>query len=384
MQPATEIDTLLRPTWLEIDLDAVAHNCRELRRLVGASTNIFAALKRNGYGCGAVPVARVLEREGVRGFAVANAYDAVRLREAGIEAPILLYAGCGPDVCREVVRHRLIPSISSLKEARAYAGAARKGFEVFVKVDVGLARAGVDVDLAAPLVRAIIGMPELHLGGVYTHLHLPPDLEDDSYPNWQFARFNRLIDALARDGISIPVRMVASTPVVLQFPGMYLNAVDPGRLLYGIMHSVGPIQHAELRHALRALKTRLILRKEVCARTQYAAYSPVLSRPDGILGLIPIGWGDGYPRNVPRGAKALVRGRRVPILDGVSLEHMRLDLTDVPEAVVGDEVVLIGHQEGCAITPEEIAKEWGLGLTELYCGMRDHLPRIYHSTLPGL
>lgn len=376
-KPST--DTLLRPSWIEVDLGAVAHNFRELRRLVGPDVLVIAALKRNGYGMGAVAVARVLKAEGAYGFAVANAYDAVRLRDGGIEAPILLYAGTGLDAAPEVVRRGFIPSISTPEDVEAYAKAAEAaaldGFEVFLKVDVGLSRAGVPAEQAADLARRIVRARPLKLAGAYTHIHMVPNA--DGYAEWQYARMRGLFEALAKDGIEVPIRIAAHTPVILTHPGMEMNAVDPGHLLFGIQLVERPAKPVQLRPALKSFKARLLLAKTLPPRERFAEHGPPLARADGLLGLIPVGWGDGLPSALPPDARALVRGRPVRFLDRVAMEHCRLDLTDMPEARAGDEVVLIGRQGEREISPETAAGWWGRSLSQLYAGMRDHIPRVY-------
>jgi alanine racemase len=370
----------LRPTWYEIDLDAVASNYREIRRLVGPDVRIYPALKRNGYGCGAGPVARVVAEEGADGLAVANVRDAAAIRREGVSLPILLYASSPQEAAADVGRYGLTPSLSTLEEAESYACAARGGprLDVFVKVDAGAFRAGVMPRQALPLLRAVSAMQTLRLAGLYAHLYLPDPLRDRSYAEWQFSQVREVLDAATRAGIDIPLRMLASTPVLLQFPDMYLNAVDPGRILYGIEYPPGAARVTALRPALRALKTRLILVKRLLIEDAGGFASPFQIRPGMIVGLAPCGWGDGFPRHVPAGACALVQGRRVPILGPVNLEHLRIDVTDVPGVRAGDEVVLIGTQAEERITPDEVAEAWAGGLTELYCSLKDHIPRVYY------
>lgn len=369
--------TLLRPTWCEIDLDAVAHNVRELRRLVGPDVKVYACLKRNAYGCGAVPVARVAVEEGVAGLAVANPDEAARLRRAGILVPILLYAAGLPETAGEVIELGLTPTISDLAEARAYSAAASTAHEVFVKVDVGLYRAGVVAEAAVEFIAEVARLPRLRIAGVYSHLHAPNPEGDPAYPAWQFARFTRVLEGLAAEGIEVPVRMVASTPIVLRFPEMSLNAVDPGRLIYGVTHPLKAGQPVDLRPALRAIKSRIILRREVGGPDPYADRAPLPLRHGMAIGILPFGWGDGLPAHPPTPVPALARGRRLALTGSVHLEHTRVDLTACPSAAVGDEVVLLGSQGSHDLSLAEVAQAWGLSVTELACAIRDHIPRLY-------
>jgi len=375
---AEKTRTLLRPAWCEIDLDAVAHNVRELRRLVGPEVKIFACLKRNGYGCGAIPVARVAVEEGAAGLALSDPFEAVRLRRAGIGVPILLYAGVLPGAASEVLDHALTPTVSNLDEARAYSAAADRPCEVFVKVDVGLYRVGVRAEEAAALIAELAGLPRLRIGGIYTHLNMSDPEGDPEYPAWQFSRFTRILQALAAEGIEVPVRMVASTPVVLRYPEMALNAVDPGRFIYGVDDPRSRSLPVDLRPALRAFKCRLILRREVRGQDPYRAKAPLPAREGMPFGILPLGWGDGLPVRPAAPIPALVRGRRVSLTGSIHLEHSRVDLTDCPAAVAGDEVVLLGSQDGLTLSSDEVARAWGISVTELACAVRDHIPRAYY------
>ena len=221
--------SLLRPTWFEIDLDAIAHNLRQLRRMVGSGVAIYACLKRNAYGCGAVPVAQVMQREGADAIAVGNINDALAIRQAQITLPVLLYPNClasqaGP----AVIRHRLMPTISSLDDVAAWEQAADGGtLDAFAKIDVGLFRGGAMPREALALLRRIADSNVLGLAGAYAHLHGYDPATGDDYADWQFRNFQTVMREAASSGIDVPVRMVASTSVVLQHPEMDLNGVEP-------------------------------------------------------------------------------------------------------------------------------------------------------------
>lgn len=342
---------LLRPTWLEIDLDAAAENLRAVRRLVGPGRKIFAVVKANGYGYGSVEMGRVFAASGADALAAADLADAVRLRRHGLTLPILVYPNALPEAAPEVIAHGLTPALTDLDAARACSAAATAPCPVFVKVDVGLERLGVAADHAVRLVAAIAELPRIRLEGLCTHLHVPAGA-DRAYVAWQFSRFTAVLDALAAQGIEVPVRLAASSPLVLGFPETYLNAVDPGRMLYGFGHGAAG-EPVTLRPVFRALKTRLIAEKEIATRERFADVAPFPIPSPTRVGVIPIGSADGFARL--DAGRVLVRGRSAPILARPSLEHTRVDLTGVPEARVGDEVVLIGRQGGEEISLEEVA-----------------------------
>lgn len=366
-----------RPTWYEIDLDAIAHNMSVLRGLVGPAVAIYACLKRNAYGCGAGPVAEIVAAAGADGIALGNLNDALAIRARGLRLPILLYPNCLPSAADLIRRHDLTISVSSVDEAEAWARAGTGPIKLFVKLDAGAFRAGVLPRDVVPLLRLIASEPSLQLAGIYGHLHVPNPIDDEPYARWQFGNFNAALAAAAAAGIALPIRMLASTGVVLDFPEMDLNGVDPGRLIYGLRPAPTSRRQVELRPALRGFKTRLIMRKSLAEADTGGLPTPFAMRPGMVLGLLPVGWGDGYPRRIPAGACALVRGRRVALLGPVHLEHLRIDLTDVPEAALGDEVVLIGQQGTAEITLAEVARQWGIDATDFHGQMRDHIERRY-------
>src|SRR5215470_3334696 len=257
-----------RPTTLQIDLDAAAANIRAVRQLVGPGRKIFAVVKADGYGHGAAEMGAVFAAHGADALAVADLGEGIRLRQRGITAPILVYPNSLPDAAPETIAHRLIPTLVDLEGARAYAEAAVEPCDVFVKIDVGLERLGVPAEQAVKTVAAMLELPRLRLAGLCAHPHAPLG-GDPAYAEWQLQRFTSVVDELEARGVRVPIRLLASTPFVLRFPQTYLNAVDPGRMLYGITFPGEPLP-VELRPTLRALTTRVIALKEVARRERFA------------------------------------------------------------------------------------------------------------------
>lgn len=367
---------LLRPAWLEIDLDAAAENLRSVRRLVGAERKIFAVLKADGYGFGAREMAEVFVEHGADALAFADLTDAVWARRQGVSLPILVFPNSLPATAAHVIAHRLIPTITDLDEAHAYAGAAREAIEVFVKVDAGLERLGVPAEQAVKVITAIAELPGLRLGGVCTHLH-PSAGADPAYLDWQFGRFTSVLDGLAAAGVEVPVKLAASSPLVMQHRHTYLNAVDPGSMLYGLPSSFGAAPAVPLRPVLRALKACLIHVKDLLPRERFAAEAPFPVPARMRLGIIPLGTADGMA--TLHDGRVLVRGRAAPILAGPSLEHTRVDLTAVPDARVGDEVVVIGRQGEAEIPPAAVAARHQLAPHGVALSVRERVARVYLS-----
>jgi len=367
----------LRPTWYEIDLGAVRHNIHELRRLVGPGVAIYACLKRDAYGCGAAAVAPACVEAGADGLAVGNIDDAVAIRGAGVSGPLLLYPTCLPDCAAAVQSLDLMPTISAVEEASAWDAALTVPCKVFLKVDVGLLRAGATLAEFPRLLDALRGLRRLRVAGLYSHFFSYGASPSPAHYRGQFERMEAALRQAASAGVKIPVAMVSSTSAVLDFPEMDLTGVDPGRLIYGLSGSSSPARRGAFRPALLAFKTRLLIRKSIGPDDGDPASPPFAARPGMTVGILPVGWGDGLPRPLPSAATALIRGRRAPLIGPVHLEHTRIDLTEVPEARAGDEVVLVGSQNGATLSLAEVAAAWGIDETTFHGQMRSHIPRTY-------
>lgn len=367
-----------RPNVFEIDLDAIVANVREIRRFVGPGVRIFVAMKANAYGFGLVEVADILEESGIDAMCVADLMEAARLREHGIETPILLYAGSAIDeeFVRDAQNLGLWLTIPDFEAAATYARLARSELTCFVKVDVGLERLGIPADEAGETLLRIGELPHLRLAGIYTHLHVPDEATQDGYVDWQLERFAAVVRGARAHGPSLPIAMAASTPIVPGKGPAGFDAVDVGRLIYGSLRvdraQSGSLQ---LRNAFAGLRSRLIQCKSV-SRSDYLEEAPFEVRPGMRIGIAPMGYADGL-ESLNCGV-ALVRGRRVAILPGPSLEHTRLDLSDVADGAVGDEVVFVGRQDNAEITPDEVLRHLDIRQpARMATAVRHSVTRVY-------
>jgi alanine racemase len=373
------------PNAFVVDLGAIAHNTREVRKAVGPGRFFFAALKGNAYGYGLVEAGRVALESGADGVSMVHLRDAIALRRAGITAPILLYCGNlgDPDAVELVERFDITTTLVDADSVDLYSRLAGKRIRAFLKVDVGLERLGCAPEHAVELAAAIEASPQLTLEGVYTHLHadghypgLPLEAHADVVPfvDWQFERFRSVLSDLEASGIHPPVALAASSPVVRLTPDMNLTGVDVGRLLYGLIPPVPANVGLDLHPAFLSLTSRLIQVKPV-RRTEFVAEAGFELREGTRIGIIPMGLGDGLAYLTSD--QVLVRGRRVPLI-GKFFEHARLDLTDVPDARAGDEVVVIGRQHDEAITLSEVVEHQefsqAAGLGSL---VRESIPKVY-------
>lgn len=363
-----------RESWYEIDLGAIRHNYRQLRAHLPDTVKIFACLKRNGYGCGAGPVAHALAAEGADGFAVASLPDAIAIRETGVDHPILLYPGPLPASAQAVESLELTVTVSSLDELEHWR-AALSTTRIFVKVDLGFFRAGATPQDVGRILSAAYAYNDVELQGLYAHLSELPT-SSSSAAEEQFARMQRVLAQAESAGTRPPLVMMSSTEGVLRYPLMDLDAVDPGALFIGLPETDHPARPIALRPALKAISTPLVAVKRIDASLGPIPDIPGF-RPGMTIGILGMGWGDGLPRKVSSQAAGLVRGQRARLLPPAHLEHLRIDLTDVPDARFGDQVLLLGQQGNEIITLEEVAAQWSTDVVGLYAQLRDHIPRVY-------
>ena len=364
----------LRGSWYEIDLGAVRHNFRQLKACLPPSVKVYACLKRNGYGCGAARMADILASQGAHGFAVASLLDAISIRNFGIDLPVLLYPGAASAAGPMIEALNLTISVSSVAELDQWRK-TMKTIHAFIKVDLGFFRAGATPRDAVDLLERAFACPDVHVEGLYAHMsELPVSRPTDAAD--QLARMHAIVNEATARNVRPAIIMMSSTQGVLSYPEMDFDAVDPGALLVGVPETDNPVRHMSLRPALKTIATSLAAVKRLDASLGMI--------PEGlgfheemILGVIGFGWGDGFPRDVPRLAEALVGGKRVPILAPAHLEHLRLDLTNVPGARPGDPVILLGQQGRENLSLEEVAATWGTDPVGLYASLRDHIPRIY-------
>lgn len=365
---------LLRGSWYEIDLGAIRHNYRQLRSILPQNVSIYACLKRNGYGCGAGPVSRVLASEGVDGFAVASILDAMAIRRMGAKQRILLYPGALSAAGLMIEALDLTVSISSIDELERWRSVMTKT-RVFIKVDLGFFRAGASPREVGHLLAAANTYSDVQVDGIYAHMsELPTSRSSDA--EMQLDRMRAILVEAATRGNRPTIAMMSSTEGVLSYPDMDMDAVDPGALFVGLPDSHALTRNVALQPVLKTICTTIVAAKHLDA-----SLGPVPELPgfrSGMkLGILGMGWGDGLPRRVPPGAEALVGGKRARLLPPAHLEHVRIDLSNAPDARFGDKVVLLGRQGDEIITHEEVAAVWGTDVVGIYAGLRDHIPRIY-------
>jgi alanine racemase len=368
-----------RAAWVEIDLGAVRDNVRALVE-VAAPARVMAVVKADGYGHGAVPIARAALEAGAAWLGVALVEEGVELREAGIDAPVLVLSEPTPDAAVAVVSNRLTPVVYTPGgiEALAKAVADRGDGEmlsVHLKVDTGMHRVGAPVDQVVALAQRVMDRDELILEGVCTHFAVA-DEPDDPYTAAQLDRFLAVLEDLDEAGLRPPIVHAANSAGLLAFPDARLDLVRVGIAIYGIPPVPDLADRVALRPAL-SLKARVshVKTLDAGARLSYGLRYELDRRAR--IATVPIGYADGVPRNLAAvGGEVLIGGNRRPVAGTVTMDQLMVDVGD-DDVAVGDEVVLIGRQGDAEVTAQEWAERLGTIAYEIVCGIGPRVPRTY-------
>jgi alanine racemase len=370
-----------RPIWAEIDLAAISRNIALIRTRVGRPVRIIAPVKANAYGHGVVAVGRHLETLGVDGLATANLDDAVALRQGGVQLRILLYGSQLPGGLPVLLEHGLTPTVYARESVQALAALAKttgRIVDVHLKVDGGLGRLGVRPDDAPALVRELLGHPQLRLEGMYTHIPFG-DRADAGWAGRRLAAFARLVGEIeAEHGIRVDFAQAAASSVIAGALPDALNTIAPGHLAFGLSPIAGERAEAMgFQKALRALRARLIHVGRHDIGDDVIGAGPGGVTVAGPFGVILFGMDNGY-RPPPRPAYMLVGGRRCPVRS-VSAEYTVIDLTEVPDAAVGDSVTIIGEDGDQVLSAEDVAEQVGAPSAAYWLVGLRNVPRSYPS-----
>ena len=357
---------------VDIDLDAIRHNIEVTRGLIGARTRLYGVVKGDAYGVGIMAAADTLAEAGVDGFAAGAVHEALAIRARWPRLPVLVYGTYDPGQIPRLARAGIAPTLFSPDCVRA-AVACVEPMSVFVEVDCGFGRLGLLEQEVPDALKCLSSSKTIAVRGLYTHLG---KVENSDAVAAQADRFARIASLVRSMGFAAVELMVASSRVLLDFPTLKLDAVNPGRLLYGLLEAPWR-ERVDIRPAFAAVRSRLIQIKDLApgARLGYGDLD-VDGRDVIRAGVAVIGFATGLPRTMA-GAPVLVRGRRAKILGLASMEHLLIDLAGIPDAAVGDEVVLVGRQGGGTITGEELSRAVGLTELELLPRLGRALPRRY-------
>jgi alanine racemase len=363
--------------WVEVDHDALRHHLGLVRGLAGEAKQIIAVVKANAYGHGDVEASRTLVEAGVERLAVAVVSEGLRLREARIEAPVLVLGGLGAAEAQAIVAADLEATVYAerhvLQLERAAADAGRRA-SVQLKVDTGLGRQGIDPEAAVELALRIVRSRHLRLAGTYSHLAVPG--EDDAYTEVQLLRLAQALDAMRSAAIDPGLVHVAASGGILARAGAFADAVRPGLLLYGMLPDWARDRDPGLSPAL-SLKALPLGLFDLPAGEGIGYGLRFRTERGTRIATLGIGYGDGWPRMHGNDGWVLVHGRRAPIVGAVSMDGLSVDIGQIDDVTYGDEFVLIGRQQEAQISADEVAAGRRTINYEVTTSLRRRLPRVH-------
>jgi alanine racemase len=384
MNPANlSTDKLLRPTWVEISLSKLRRNYQRIRELAGPR-KVMAVIKADAYGHGAVPVSKCLAACGVDWFGLATVEEALELRAAGIQQPILLLGGLYMSDPAHLIEYQLTPSISSTMRLDTYAECARRygrPIEFHLKVDSGLGRLGLPLDRIAAFVEHYRELKGLQMKGLFTHLASAEDLVA-SQTEEQGQRFGAALVQLRHLQVEPEWIHVSNSGALLTGRTFPENLVRIGALLYGYcMPLVVPpgqkLPDVPVFEPVLTFKSRIVYMKDVPSGTPLGYSAAFYTRRPSRIATVPVGYADGLSHALSNRGYAIVHGRRARIVGSISMDLSLLDVTDIPGTNIGDEVVLMGESHGASISALEIAQLLGTVPYEILCSIGKRVPRIY-------
>lgn len=365
--------------YAEIDLDAAASNVRAIRASLPPQTKIMAAVKADGYGHGSVPVALAIEAD-VCGYLAATVDEARLLRRHGIIKPILVLGVTHPGRYYDLLADNITATVFTMEQAvplSELAVSQQRKARVHLAVDTGMHRIGMRADASgADLAAAIAALPGLEVEGLFTHFARADEC-DKKWTRLQLAAYDRFAALLAERGVVIPYHHSANSAGIIDLPDSHMDIVRPGIAVYG-MYPSGDVAMQQVKLTpVMALKSRIIYIKPIDTGSQ-VSYGGTFCAPGPMqIATIPVGYGDGYPRNLSNAGQVLIRGRRAPILGRICMDQFMVDVSEIEDAAVDDVVTLIGTDGDEQIRTEDLAGWCGGFHYEIVCNIGKRVPRVY-------
>ena len=366
-------------TWAEIDLDALKSNIENIRKITDKKSMIMAVVKADAYGHGAVNVAKHLLKNGADRLAVADLDEAVELRRAGIDAPILILGASFDEDCEMLVKYDITPAVFLYDFAKKLSDAAKKlgkTAKVHIKIDTGMSRigyvSGVDDEAVTEEILKISKLPNIFIEGIFSHF-ATSDEKDSAYTKKQFSEFMAVCGLLKKKGLDIPIRHIANSAAIMMYPETHLEMVRAGIILYGFYPSEEVNKDKLALERVMTLKSRITLIKEI--KDRGVSYGKTyIARRNTKVATVPVGYADGYTRLLNNKAKIAVNGEPVDVIGRICMDQCMIDVTNVHNINIGDEVIIFGKE---VVTADEIAESLGTINYEIVCMLSRRIPRVY-------
>lgn len=368
----------LAPSRAVVDLNAYAHNLGVIRETIPPDCRIMGIVKADAYGHGAVPIARCALAHGAAMLGVATVEEALELRKAQIDAPIVVLFQPEEDALPAAVEHNLRLTVSSVAEVERIGELARRANKVVpihCKIDTGMGRQGFDLDSAVNDLRHLTRISHVDIEGIATHFAMA-DVPNDPFTELQIKRFKQFLKQVEKEGIPYEMVHAANSGAIVAFPAATFDMVRPGIMAYGAWPTGTRPELCPLRPVLR-WETRVVLLKELPADWSVGYSRTYVTKGRMRTAVLPVGYRDGYRRSLSNRAEVLIRGKRCPLRGRVSMDQIIVDVTDISGVAVGDSAVLIGSDGPETITVEELAQRADTIANEILTGIGPRVQRVY-------
>ncbi|GEP66778.1 alanine racemase [Clostridium beijerinckii] len=371
---------ILRPVYAEIDLDAIAYNIKNIKKLV-KDKEIIAVVKADCYGHGALDVVPTLLENGASRLAVAVLTEGIELRNDNIKAPIMILGYTPSYLNEELIKYDLEQTVYDLdyaKELSKTALSLNKKAKIHIAIDTGMGRIGfLPTEKAIDAICKICSLEGLEVIGIFTHFSTS-DEKDKEYTNEQFEKFTDLLKKLSNLNIEIPIKHVSNSGAIMDMPETYLDAVRAGIILYGYYPSPEvKKENLSLKPAL-TLKATITRVQEMDAGMSISYGRTFKTERKSLIATIPIGYADGYSRLLAKNAKVIINGQFAPIVGRICMDQCMIDITDINGDIkVGDEVIILGEQNGLRFNADNFAEIMGTINYEILCMLKYRIPRVY-------
>lgn len=369
----------IRPTWAEIDLNNLEHNMKEIAKLCKGK-EIIAVLKADAYGHGALDVATTLIKGGATKLGVAVITEALELRDSGIDTPIVILGYTPLSFAKKLIINDIEQTVYTYEcaaELSKEAQSLNKRVKIHVAVDTGMGRIGfLPTEQGLDEIEALSKLPNVDIEAIFTHFATADEV-DKSYTLEQIEKFNWFCDTLEKRGVNVGKKHIANSAAIIDMPNAYFDGVRPGILLYGYYPSY------EVNREKLDLKRVLTLKANISyvktlPKGEYISYGRRFhTERESIIATIPIGYADGYSRQMLNKAKVIINGKLAPVVGSICMDQCMVDVTDIGQVKEGDEVILLGEENGVKFDAEDMAEIIGTISYEVICMISKRVPRVY-------
>jgi len=370
-----------------IDLDAVVYNMESMKNNIAPETGMIGVVKTDGYGHGAVPVAKAIDGF-VKGYAVATIDEALILRRHGIMKPILILGVTHPTRYQDLIRQDIRPAIFTMEQAKPLSDLALelgKTAKIHLALDTGMGRIGMQPDESgADLAAAIAALPGIEVEGMFTHF-AKADETDKKAADGQLKKYLDFVELLKTRGVEIPVKHCSNSAGIIDMPQANLDLVRAGISIYGMYPSDEVLKNQVDLHPVMGLKSFVTYVKTIQPGQQVSYGGTFVAEKTMQIATVPVGYGDGYPRNLSGKGWVLINGKKAPILGRICMDQFMVDVTEIPGVQVDSEVTLIGRDGDEEILVEDLASSGGGFHYEIVCDIGKRVPRVYcrHGEVVG-